>query len=295
MNLLGQGILKGMSVTLKNFALSYFDRGRKERLPTVQYPEEGNTVTLFSRNFPFLIYDGDDSIDGMRCVGCQICERECPPACIYIVKELDENGKFIKRAKVFDIDISVCMGCQICVEVCPFDAIEMDSEFELSNVNRFEGLMVNREQLLKSNDYYHKIHPDGARDRDANLAAKKAEEEAKKKAREAKMAEAKAKKEAEAKAKAEAPEISEGEGAKAEASGTDEKPEASAEPPVAKDSPADKAETSTEKPVAEVAEDKPAVEDNHAEEPSEEKSAEEASEETKPAEDNSAEETPAKE
>ena len=178
MSVLGQGIFKGMSVTLKNFVLSYFDRGRKERLPTVQYPEEGNTVTLFSRNFPFLIYDGDDSIDGMRCVGCQICERECPPACIYIVKELDENGKFIKRAKVFDIDISVCMGCQICVEVCPFDAIEMDSEFELSNANRFEGLLVNREQLLKSNDYYHKIHPDGARDRDANLAAKKAEAEA---------------------------------------------------------------------------------------------------------------------
>ncbi|MFP6887443.1 MAG: 4Fe-4S dicluster domain-containing protein, partial [Opitutales bacterium] len=260
MSVLGQGMLKGMSVTLKNFVLSYFDRGRKERLSTVQYPEEGNTVTLFSRNFPFLIYDGDDSIEGMRCVGCQICERECPPACIYIVKELDENGKFIKRAKVFDIDISVCMGCQICVEVCPFDAIEMDSEFELSNANRFEGLLVDREQLLKSNDYYHQIHPDGARDRDANLAAKKAEEEAKKKAREAKMAEAKAKKEAEAKAKAEAPETLKGEGAKAEASPADEKSEASAEPPVAKESPANEAETSTEEP-AEEAKEKPAPAD----------------------------------
>ena len=208
MNILGQGIFKGMTVTLKNFVLSYFDRGRKERLPTVQYPEEKNTsnVTLFSRNFPFLIYDGDDSIDGMRCVGCQICERECPPACIYIVKELDENGKFTKRPKVFDIDISVCMGCQICVEACPFDAIVMDSEFELSNTNRFDGLLVGREQLLKSNDYYHQIHPEEARERDANLAAKKVEEEAKKKVREAKAAAAKAKKEAEEKAKAEASE-----------------------------------------------------------------------------------------
>ena len=183
--------------------MSYFDRGSKQRLATVQYPEEGNTVTPFSRNFPFLIYDGEDSIEGMRCVGCQICERECPPSCIYIVKELDENGKFIKRPKVFDIDISVCMGCQICVEACPFDAIVMDNEFELSNTDRFDGLLVNREQLLKSNDYYHSIHPDEARERDANLAAKKAEEEAKKKAREVKAAAAKAKKEAEAKAKAE--------------------------------------------------------------------------------------------
>ena len=106
MSLLGKGIFKGMAVTLKNFALSYVDRGKKERLPTVQYPEEGNTVTPFSRNFPFLIYDGEDEIDGMRCVACQICERECPPACIYIVKEKDENGKFVKRPKVFDVDVS---------------------------------------------------------------------------------------------------------------------------------------------------------------------------------------------
>ena len=72
MSLLGKGIFKGMAVTLKNFALSYVDRGKKERLPTVQYPEEGNTVTPFSRNFPFLIYDGEDEIDG-------IVESSCDP------------------------------------------------------------------------------------------------------------------------------------------------------------------------------------------------------------------------
>jgi len=37
---------------------------------------------------------------------------------------------------VFNIDFSVCMSCQICVEVCPFDAIKMDTEFELSTDNR---------------------------------------------------------------------------------------------------------------------------------------------------------------
>ena len=61
--------------------------------------------------------------------------------------------------KVFDIDISVCMSCQICVEVCPFEAIKMDKEFELSQRERFDHLLLRKEQLSKSNGYYHKIHP----------------------------------------------------------------------------------------------------------------------------------------
>ena len=35
--MIGTGVLKGMAVTAKNFVGSYFD---KERLITVQYPEE---------------------------------------------------------------------------------------------------------------------------------------------------------------------------------------------------------------------------------------------------------------
>tara|TARA_Y100000588_G_scaffold134467_1_gene147838 strand:- start:2 stop:898 length:897 start_codon:yes stop_codon:yes gene_type:complete len=250
MDLLGSGIFKGMAVTLKNFAMTYFDRGRKERLPTVQYPEAGDTVTLFTRNFPFLIYDGEEEVDGMRCVACQICERECPPACIYIVKEKDENGKFVKRPKVFDIDVSVCMGCQICVEVCPFDAIVMDSEFEYSKEDRFGDLLFNRDELLKSNDYYHKIHPEEAQARDANLAAKKAADEAKKKAREEKAAAAAAAKAA----------------AEKEASEKKDSPEASE--PVAEEPKAEPAAPSENDAKAESeAKEKPAAEETPVEEP----------------------------
>ena len=62
----------------------------------------------------------------------------------------------------FDIDLSVCMSCQICVEVCPFEAIKMDTEYELSTTDRFGGLMVNKHQLAKSNEHYRKIHPTDA-------------------------------------------------------------------------------------------------------------------------------------
>ena len=84
--------------------------------------------------------------------------------------------------KVFDIDISVCMSCQICVEVCPFEAIKMDKEFELSQRERFNHLLLRKEDLAKPNEYYHKIHPVEADAVDKNLADAAAAAEAKKKA-----------------------------------------------------------------------------------------------------------------
>ena len=62
------------------------------------------------------------------------------------------------------------MSCQICVEVCPFEAIKMDTEFELSTDDRFGGLLLDRKQLAKSNEYYHQIHPTEAAEVDARLA-----------------------------------------------------------------------------------------------------------------------------
>lgn len=173
--MLGKGLIKGMAETAKNFIGSYSD---PDRLVTVQYPEEKMPVPENNRNFPFLVYDGIESEKGLRCVACKICEKECPPQCIYIVLERDEKGKPKKHPRVFDIDISVCMSCQICVEVCPFEAIKMDQVYELSRFDRFEGLLMRKKDLAKSNDYYHSIHPTEAAEVDARLAAEKAKAEA---------------------------------------------------------------------------------------------------------------------
>ena len=59
--MVGTGILKGMAVTARNFVGSYFD---KERLITVQHPEERSPLPENYRNFPFLIYDTDDPASG---------------------------------------------------------------------------------------------------------------------------------------------------------------------------------------------------------------------------------------
>ena len=138
--MLGEAIIKGMAVTAKNFLGSYVS---EECLTTIQYPEERQVLNEAVRNFPFLVHDGDDWQKGLRCVACQICEKECPPKCIYIVKSKDKKPDHTGKPQVypatFDIDISVCMSCQICVEVCPFDAIKMDTEVELSTTDRFGG------------------------------------------------------------------------------------------------------------------------------------------------------------
>ena len=204
--MLGEGILKGLAETAKNFAGSFVS---EERLTTVEYPEQRLPQIENTRDFPFLVYDGEDAMAGLRCVSCQICEKECPPKCIYIVKSTDKKPDYVGKAQFyptrFDIDISVCMSCQICVEVCPFDAIKMDTEFELSTSDRFGGLILDKHKLAKSNSYYPKIHPTEAAEVDGRLEEEKQKLEAKAKAA-AEAAAAKAAADAAAKAAATTPE-----------------------------------------------------------------------------------------
>ena len=123
------------------------------------------------------MYDGADWEAGLRCVACEICEKECPPKCIYIEKSTDKKPDYVGKQQFyparFDIDVSVCMSCQICVEVCPFEAIKMDTQFELATEDRFGGLLLDRKELARSNEYYHSIHPTEAAEVDARLPKKK--------------------------------------------------------------------------------------------------------------------------
>jgi NADH-quinone oxidoreductase subunit I len=181
--MLGTGLLSGLAVTAKNLVGSFHDPAR---YTTLEYPEVKPKLPEAYRNFPFLVSENaTDPMGTLRCVACQICEKECPPQCIYIEKSKDKKpdatGKPQLYPAIFAIDTSVCMSCQICVEVCPFDAIKMDQEFEIATTDRFAALLLNREQLAKPNSYYHEIHPTEAGEVDTRLAAerKAAEEKAK--------------------------------------------------------------------------------------------------------------------
>jgi NADH-quinone oxidoreductase subunit I len=171
--MLGTGLLQGLAVTAKNLVGSFHD---PKRFVTTQYPEERTKLPEAYRNFPFLVSESPDDLLGtLRCVACQICEKECPPQCIYIEKSKDKkpdaSGKMQIYPAVFDIDTAVCMSCQICVEVCPFDAIKMDQVFEIAATDRFGGLMLDKAALAKPNAYFHKLHPADAAEVDERLSA----------------------------------------------------------------------------------------------------------------------------
>ncbi|HAB19538.1 MAG TPA: 4Fe-4S dicluster domain-containing protein [Verrucomicrobiota bacterium] len=169
----GSGIVLGLAETAKNFVGSFTNPA--ERLVTIEYPEQRQTLPENSRQFPFLVFDGDDPEAGLRCVACQICEKECPPQCIYIIKSKTKKPDFVGKAQffpaVFDIDVSVCMSCQICVEVCPFDAIKMDQEFELATPDRFAGLLFDKHRLARPNSHFQKLHPTDAAETDTRRVA----------------------------------------------------------------------------------------------------------------------------
>ena len=182
--MIGGGIVQGMLVTLRQFIGTYpVGRWLLKRaglpagdgLVTVQYPDEKQQHAERFRYFPFLVYDGTP--ENLRCVACKICEQECPPKCIFIEPARDEQDRPMKAhdrtfPKTFDIDVSVCMSCRICVDVCPFDAIEMDNQYELSSYNREHALLFQKDQLLKSADYFRGIKPTEASTVDQRLAAK---------------------------------------------------------------------------------------------------------------------------
>ncbi len=88
------------------------------------------------------------------------------------------------------------MNCGLCAEYCPFEAIRMDHDYEIANVDRKTHHVFDMEKLLKPASYYKAIHPVQV----AREEEERREKEAKKEAARAAAAAAKAKKDADANA-----------------------------------------------------------------------------------------------
>lgn len=214
----GTGLLKGLGVTFNTVSRTFrddlskvpsrytdsIDLGDKQKiinqpasntgLFTIQYPEERRQWPENFRFIPMLLWDTEKGED--RCTACGICAKVCPPQCIWIVRDSDENGKPVARPAEYFLDASVCMSCNYCVEFCPFDAIKMNHDVELAVFERYPQLVYNKAELTVPIEYYAALWPN--RYAQEEEARRKAEEEEKAKAEaKAKRAAEKAKQDAE--------------------------------------------------------------------------------------------------
>ena len=128
----GEGILKGMAVTLKHLF---------KKPVTVQYPEERAPMFPRFRGYEFVWYED-------RCTGCASCAKYCPLGTIRIETETEPDPNVGDRygLKVFDIDTGRCMFCGLCVEACPYDALFMGTGFERATYTR-PSMVVHIDEL----------------------------------------------------------------------------------------------------------------------------------------------------
>ena len=173
--MIGLGLFKGLTVTLKNLFSPVF---------TVQYPDKRAGLFALSRylNKPIskLITENPKEflmgLVGMakipvkndlfprfrgnefvwyddRCTACASCAKYCPLGIIEIVTHPSgENMQAGENYAIdkFDIDTGRCMFCGLCVEACPYDALHMGTDFERGNYQRV-NLVLDKDTLTSQN------------------------------------------------------------------------------------------------------------------------------------------------
>jgi NADH-quinone oxidoreductase subunit I len=175
-----KGIIKGLGISLQHFLETYWidfcykgkrygtEEGIEDRrsydtkgIFTVQYPEEKPKLPEQFRYIPFLVFDVNEAGEReIRCRSCGVCSKVCPPQCIWITRSVNpETGKPVPKPAKFFIDIDICMNCGFCAEYCPFEAIRMDHDYEIANIDRMKHHIYDLEKLLKPASYYASIRP----------------------------------------------------------------------------------------------------------------------------------------
>ena len=92
-----------------------------EKPATVKYP--ANRKDVFTDVRGKLVFDAP------KCVGCQMCVRDCPAKAIEIQKIGEKQFKAV-------LHVDRCIFCGQCVDSCNKDALHCTKEFELASLSR---------------------------------------------------------------------------------------------------------------------------------------------------------------
>lgn len=113
-----------------------------QRRVTVQYPEVRPYLPPRWRGRIILSRDPDGQ---ERCVGCYLCAVACPVDCIALQATEDDSGR--RYPEWFRINFSRCIFCGYCEEACPTYAIQLTTDFEMSEYDR-RNLVYEKEDLM---------------------------------------------------------------------------------------------------------------------------------------------------
>ena len=136
----GKGIkslVQGMSVT-----------GKELVTPKVTecYPENRDTLQIADR-FRAELTLKYDSEGRHKCIGCGICQMNCPNGTIALTTKMVElpDGKKKRKLDKYMYDLGSCTFCMLCVTTCPQDALEFSNDFEQA--------VFQRDTLVKQLNY----------------------------------------------------------------------------------------------------------------------------------------------
>ena len=123
-----KSLVDGMVVTGKEFVTPKI---------TEQYPENRATLQIADRFRAelTLIYDKEGR---HKCIGCGICEMNCPNGTIQLTTKMVElpDGKKKRKLDKYMYDLGSCTFCMLCVTTCPQDALEFSNDFEQATFTR---------------------------------------------------------------------------------------------------------------------------------------------------------------
>ena len=129
LNRFGEGIAKGMAITLKNFI---------RRPITTQYPEQKLNISRRTRGNQ-LVWEKN------TCIACGACSRACPTNCLTMAVSRDENNKL--KVDGMDLDVGLCIACGLCVEACPKKCLFMSYLYEKARYSK-KQFFLKKEDLI---------------------------------------------------------------------------------------------------------------------------------------------------
>ena len=113
---------------------------------TEQYPENRQTLQIadrFRAELTLKYY-----AEGRhRCIGCGICQMNCPNGTIQLTTKMVElpDGKKKRKLDKYMYDLGSCTFCMLCVTTCPQGALEFSNDFEQA--------VFTRDKLVKQLNY----------------------------------------------------------------------------------------------------------------------------------------------